>query len=69
MGDSKLPLSGGMKVRAYQVLLRAVHEGVGYGYQRAYKYAEEPDEGELRDTISEAVISEICEYFDFEEDA
>jgi hypothetical protein len=47
-------------------LTRAVEDGVAYGWMRAHKYIDQPDEVDVRDAIAQAVISEICEWFDFD---
>jgi hypothetical protein len=58
-----------MKIRAYPVLCRAVEEGVVYGWQRAHKHIDTPDAATIEEQIVTAVLSEICQYFDFDEDA
>jgi hypothetical protein len=63
----KSAVTGGMTVRAYVVLQRAVEEGIAYGWHKAHKYAEKPGEEAIKDHILNGVISEICEYFDFNE--
>ncbi len=40
---AKRPVRGGIKVRAYPVLCRAVEEGVAYGWRRAHKHIDTPD--------------------------
>lgn len=67
MKRTKRKVSGGMRVRAYEVLHRAVEEGVGYGWRRAHKYTERPDEETIKDQIVTAVLGEVCDYFDFDE--
>lgn len=60
--------AGTMRVRAYEVLRRAVEEGVASGYRRAHKYLEKPTEDELRDHIEGGVMNAIAEWFDFDDD-
>lgn len=55
-----------MKVNEYRVLSECVENGVQAGYVRAHKYVETPDEQELKKNIYDAVMLEICEYFDFQ---
>ena len=64
----KLSVSGGMSVRAYTVLRRAVEEGVAYGWRRAHKHTHAPDEKLIEDQIVTGVLNEICLYFDFSDD-
>ena len=66
MSPTKQKVRGGLNVRAYPVLSRSVEEGVAYGWRRAHKHTESPDEEAIRDHIVTAVLNEICEYFDFD---
>ncbi len=65
MTKKKQPVSGGMTVRAYPVLCRAVEEGVAYGWRRAHKHTDTPDEETIQDQIITAVLNEVCEWFEF----
>lgn len=55
-----------MKAKEYPLLVRCVEEGVDYGYMRAYKHTDTPDETAIKTAIQEAVVSAICEAFDFD---
>jgi hypothetical protein len=66
---AKRPVRGGMKVRAYPVLCQAVEKGVAYGWRRAHKHNDAPDPETIEEQIVEAVLSEVCDYFDFDEHA
>ena len=57
--------SGGMKLRVYEVVHRAVEAGVAYGVQRAYKYEDEPSRGSIEDQVAAAVMLELHEIIDF----
>jgi len=56
-------VTGVMRCRVYDVLSRAVDEGVTEGWRKAHKHTDTPGEDRLRETIAEAVLSEILEYF------
>ena len=64
---AKRPVRGGMKVRAYPVLCRAIEEGVAYGWRRAHKHLDAPDAQTIEEQIVTAVVDEICQYFDFDD--
>lgn len=55
-----------MRVRAYDVLVRAVAEGVEYGWRRAHKHTDEPGEEAIKDQVIQGVLNEACEWFDFD---
>jgi hypothetical protein len=67
MKKTKRPVRGGMKVRAYDVLRRALEEGAEYGWRRAHKHTDAPDEETIKDQIVTAILNEVCEYFDFDD--
>jgi len=63
---SKLPVTGGMQVNSYAVLVRAIEEGVAYGWNRAHKHTNKPGEEKIREEIENGVTNAISEYFDFD---
>ena len=63
----KRTVTGGMRVKAYEVLHRAVEEGVLRGYARAHKHTDDPGEETMKYEIENAVLGNICEVFDFDE--
>lgn len=68
MTAKKRQIAGGMKVRAYTVLERAVEEGVAIGWRRAHKHTDEPAEEHVKGEILTAVLNEVSEYFAFDEE-
>lgn len=69
MMRAKRSVGGGMKIRAYPVLCRAVEEGVAYGWRRAHKHTDSPDVKTIEEEIVTAVLNEVCQYFDFDDGA
>ncbi len=63
----KLPVDGGMRVRTWTVLSDCVEDGIGYGWQRAHKHTDKPDEDALKEAIYDAVTGEISQYFSFDD--
>lgn len=63
----KRPVSGGMRVRAYEVLHRAIEEGLEHGWRRAHKHTDTPDEASLKEEVLQGIVNEVCEVFDFDE--
>lgn len=54
-----------MKANEYRLLVRCIEDGVQYGWMRAHKHTDEPDEELIKEQITQAVINEICEWFEF----
>ena len=57
-----------MKPKTYLILDRCVEEGVRRGYHRAFKHVEKPSEEAIIQSIEDAVMASICEFFKFEVD-
>jgi hypothetical protein len=60
-------VTGGLRVRAYEVLRRAIEEGVEHGWRRAHKHTDAPDEETIKDQVVTGVLNEVCEYFNFDD--
>ena len=48
------------------ILEQAISEGVKIGYRRAFKHNDDPSEEVICETIEECVMSQIYEYFTFD---
>ena len=56
-----------LRLRTYEIVSRAVEEGVGYGLKRAYKYSDAPTQGSLQEHIEQAVLNALCEIIEFDD--
>jgi hypothetical protein len=56
-----------VKPKTYSILDRCVEEGIARGMNRAYKYVDSPNEEQIKEAIHNCVMSEICEWFSFDE--
>ena len=56
-----------MKVRMRVILEMAIEAGVRRGWHLAHKHVENPDPSVIMERIDDAVMSEIYEYFTFED--
>ena len=56
-----------MKAKEYNLLAQCVETGVMLGWNRSRKHTDDPDPQHIREQIEQAVMNEICEWFDFEE--
>jgi hypothetical protein len=56
-----------MRVKEYTVLADCVERGVNMGINRAYKHSDTPDTDYIIQQITDAVMLEISEYFDFDD--
>ena len=59
------PVTGGLRIRACEVLRRAVEEGLNYGRMHAHKHTDAPDEGTIKDQILQGILREVSEYIEF----
>lgn len=56
-----------MKANTYVIVQDCIERGIRLGWHRAHKHTESPDENIIFDRIENAIMSEISEYFVFEE--
>jgi len=56
-----------MKPKIRVILEMAIEEGVRRGWHQAHKHVESPAPSAIMEHIDEAVMSQIYEYFTFEE--
>lgn len=57
-----------MKPNIRRILERAIDEGISYGYHRAHKYTDTPDEHLLSERINYGIWLEIDSIFAFDEE-
>lgn len=57
-----------MKVKLYTILDRAVEEGAAYGVARAHKHTDEPEPEAIVNEVVSAIMSQICDVIDFEDE-
>lgn len=56
-----------MKPDIYKLLEQCVENGVKSGLHRVYKHDDEPSTEAIVDKITQAVMTEVCEWFHFDE--
>lgn len=56
-----------MRFKAYEIIERAVDEGIGWGLNRAYKYSETPTREQLEQHLLHNITNTLCEVVDFEQ--
>ncbi len=55
-----------MKAKEYEILARAVEEGVRHGIIRAFKHDDNPLKEHMAETVESEVLNAICEVFNFD---
>jgi len=56
-----------MKAKEYNLIAQCVETGVMVGWNRAHEHTETPEPYYIHKHIQEAVLNQICHWFDFEE--
>ena len=56
-----------MKAKEYNLIVQCAENGVRTGWNRAHKHVDTPDDEAIQQSIEDAVMNEICEWFDFED--
>ena len=57
----KVGVCNTVRINAYGVIERAVEDGVSYGYMRAYKHTDTPDENHIKTEIENAVMNSLSD--------
>ena len=55
-----------MKPKLHLVLELAIKNGIDYGWNRAHKHTDTPDENLIKQEIEERIWEQIGEWFDME---
>lgn len=60
-----------MKANNYKVLSKCIEIGIDFGFMRYQKYTEfdlpDSEIDKIKQSMEEAIINEICEYFNFDQ--
>lgn len=57
-----------LKFKAYDLICRAIEEGVAFGVNRAFKHTDNPDRDEVIDNTVREVMNALCDIIDFSEE-
>lgn len=57
-----------MKPRFYKILEQSIESGASRGYIRAFKHTDSPTEDAIIASITNAIMGELHENFNFEDD-
>lgn len=57
-----------MKVRAYNVVTRAIEEGISTGWRRAHKHTDNPGVAAIQESIYNEVLNALHEVIDFDDE-
>lgn len=56
-----------MKIRTYEVVSRAIEEGIAYGWMRAHKHTDKPGEETIKAEIENAILNSLSEVVNWED--
>lgn len=56
-----------LEIKLYDLISRAVSEGISIGWNRAHKHTEEPSVGHIVETLEMEVMNALCEIIEFSE--
>lgn len=57
-----------MKMNFRKAMTMAIDEGVNLGWNRSHKHTNNPDPVQIKDAIALAILDEIDEWIDFEDE-
>jgi hypothetical protein len=61
----KVKVKTSVKLKAYDIVAEAVENSVRYGYRRSFKHSDKPGEEQMIQTITDAVLTGLCEIVEF----
>lgn len=56
-----------MTPKLLPLLERCIDSGIEQGYRRAFKHSDKPDAGYVQQCVYDAILSELHEWFEFDE--
>jgi len=56
-----------MKAKEIAVLEKCIENGILYGWNRAHKHTDEPTEDQIKYVMRDAIMHEVYEWFEFDE--
>lgn len=62
---SKVKVGVNVKINAYEVINRAVDDGVSYGFMRAFKHTDKPTNEHIMEEINNAIMGSLCDVLIF----
>ena len=68
MKNAKVKLNNSIRIKTYTVVSRAIDEGIEYGWGRAHKHTDKPDEQAIKQAIYEAVTNSLSEVINWGND-
>ena len=58
---SKIVIGSTIEINSYEVISRAIEEGVRYGVMRAHKHTDNPSKESIEDAVEHAVMNSLSE--------
>ena len=63
-----LRLDPTVRLNTYKIVSDAIENGIKYGYRRAHKHTENPSEDTIIEQIHLAVMNDLCDIINFDDD-
>ena len=64
----KVKVKRAVKLKAYAIIDEAVARGVGFGWNRAHKYVDNPTEATIKEKMQDEVMLALTEILEFGEE-
>lgn len=58
---------GALRVRVYDILCRAIEDGIDLGWHQAHEHTDTPTEEAFKEILFRTIIDEVLEVFDVDE--
>lgn len=67
MPVKRVKVNSSIKLKAYNIIEQAIETGVNWGWSRAHKYVDNPDEHLIKEQMLREVMLALSEVVDFED--
>lgn len=67
MSQNEVTTKGQVRLRTYDIVSRAVEEGIAYGYNRAFKHTDNPLPESIKHEIFNSVMSSLTDVLIFDD--
>lgn len=67
MPTKKVKVNSSIKLKAYSIIEQAIETGVNWGWSRAHKYVDNPDENHIKQEMLHEIMLALSEVVDFDD--
>lgn len=63
---NKIKVKNDIKLNSYRIITDKIEEGINWGYRRAHKHCDNPNEDEIKEQMFNEITNALCDIIDFD---